>query len=84
MKDFNEALIVMAVGMITVFLILALVVLIGNLIIRVINKIDKGEEIVKISEKKGFVDNKTMAAIISTVEYITQGQGKIVDVYKNK
>lgn len=82
MKELSEAFVVMAVGMLMVFLILALVVFIGNLIIRIINKIDKGEAVAP--GKTNFVDNKTMAAIVATVEFVTQGQGKIVDINKIK
>ena len=50
MSDFGFALQLMGIGMITVFIILSLVVLIGNLIIRFVNKY-LPEEVSKKVEK---------------------------------
>lgn len=85
MSDFGLALELMGVGMITVFIILALVVVIGNLIIRFVNKYIP-EEVAKVipvavNQKNG-LNPKTMAAIVSAVNSITSGKGKVSKIEK--
>lgn len=85
MNEFSLALELLGVGMITVFIILALVVLIGNLIIRFVNKYIP-EEVAKVtpavvSQKNG-LNPKTMAAIVSAVNIVTSGKGKVSKIEK--
>lgn len=85
MSDFGLALELMGVGMITVFIILALVVVIGNLIIRFVNKYIP-EEVAKVipvavNQKNG-LNPKTMAVIVSAVNSITSGKGKVSKIEK--
>lgn len=79
------ALELLGVGMITVFVILALVVIIGNLIIIVVNKYI-GEEIRPLAKTLGSSDDeispKKLAVIASAVNVVTKGTGHVVNVKK--
>ena len=85
MNEFSIALELLGVGMITVFIILALVVLIGNLIIRFVNKYIP-EEAAKVTPavvgQKNGLNPKTMAAIVSAVNIVTSGKGKVSKIEK--
>lgn len=75
----------LGVGMITVFVILALVVILGNGIIMFVNKfigeepkvqaVDPSSPVVTISPKK-------LAAIVSAVSNVTKGAGRVTNVEK--
>lgn len=75
----------LGVGMITVFVILALVVVLGNGIIIFVNKfigeeakapaVDSSNHVVAINPKK-------LAAIISAVSNVTKGAGRVTNVEK--
>lgn len=82
MQPLNEAFSIMAVGMITVIFILFLIILIGNLIIRLSNRY-LPEEIVAVKVKKtsGTSDN-TFKAIEAAIELITKGKGKVTNIKK--
>lgn len=71
----NQALTLLAIGMITVFVILTLVVLVGNLLIKVVNRLtpDAG---IEISPEK-------LAAITAAVEVVTDGKGKVSHIEKH-
>ena len=74
------------VGMITVFAALFIVVFVGNIIIRFVNRFVQGDEAI-VSNKVAattiaVVDNNKMAAIVSAVNIITKGKGTVVDVKK--
>jgi len=85
MSDFNIALELLGVGMVTVFIILALVVIVGNLIIRFVNKYIP-EETAKVipvaANQQGMLNPKKVAAIVSAVKIITSGKGKISKIEK--
>ena len=82
MQPLNEAFSIMAVGMITVIFILFLIILIGNLIIRLSNKY-LPEEIVAVKVKKtsGTSEN-TFKAIEAAIDLITKGKGKVTNIKK--
>jgi len=83
-ENFQLALQLLGVGMITVFAILFLVVFIGNSIIRFVNRF-VGEELVVAPPKKEVqqvIDQQKMAAIVSAVQIVTQGKGRVVKVEK--
>ena len=73
----------LGVGMLTVFLILFLVVIIGNLLIKVVNRYfpESDRESTKRSagptQDTGIIDKKKMAVISAAVSHITGGRGKI-------
>ena len=82
MNQMNEAITLMAVGMITVFFILFLIVFIGNLIIKLSNKY-LPEEIIPVKLKKATeASSNTFAAITAAIEIATKGKGKITNIKK--
>ena len=85
MGDIGFALQLMGIGMITVFIILSLVVLIGNTIIRVVNKYLPEEVSKKIqqvtTQTEGF-NKKKVAAIVSAVKIVTEGKGRVTKIEK--
>jgi len=81
MEELNDSLILAATGMITVFVILGLVVVVGNLLISFVNRFVPAT----ISEqihRSGSLDNRKIAAITGAIEIITQGRGNITDIKK--
>lgn len=85
MGEIGLALQLMATGMITVFVILGLVVVIGNLIIRFVNKYLPEEEIKKAMPIVDFqedIGKKKIAAIVSAVRIVTEGKGHISKIEK--
>lgn len=79
------ALELLGVGMVTVFIILSLVVIIGNLIIRFVNKY-MPEDSKPPSEKTGTsaieINSKKLAAIVSAVNIVTNGTGRVTNIKK--
>lgn len=83
-SNMSKAFELLAVGMITVFAILALVVLIGKMIILIVNRYfpEQQEQLKKTISKietESF-NNKKLAAIVAVVDSITQGRGKVTKV----
>jgi oxaloacetate decarboxylase gamma subunit len=80
----TEALELMLTGMGTVFIILIMVVVLGNLIIKLTNKFAPapvtltGNKAGNISD----IDSKKMAAIVSAVQVTTMGRGYITSIKK--
>jgi|APHig6443717817_1056837.scaffolds.fasta_scaffold39546_2 oxaloacetate decarboxylase gamma subunit len=74
----------LGIGMLTVFAMLFLVVFIGNMIILFVNKYAPEEEAVIPLRKstEDVIDPKKMSAIISAVQTVTGGKGKVVKVEK--
>lgn len=82
-QSIGEALAVMIVGMITVFIILWLVVLIGNSLIRLTNKFWPESEVAKKEKgkaQKPVGNDATIAAIVAAVDIVTKGKGKITNI----
>ena len=79
-----EALKLMLIGMSTVFIILIMVLVLGNLIIKLTNKF----AIVPLTltgSKSGNqpdIDPKKIAAIVSAVQITTKGRGNITSIKK--
>lgn len=81
--DLNSAFSILLIGMLTVFFILWLVVLIGNLIIMVVNRYwPSAPGPVKTSVKSGTISSGTLAAIVAAVEAVTGGKGKVTKIEK--
>lgn len=80
----TEALKLLFTGMGTVFFILILVVLLGNLIIRITNRFAPVPltSTAISDENKSAIESSKLAAIISAVEISTQGRGKVISVQK--
>jgi len=90
-ENLHTALTVMAVGMVTVFMILSLVVLTGKLLIAAVNKFAPAPEtLTKKRSKKSLSktlagkEKETIAALVAAVEAVTGGQGKITSIEKVK
>ena len=84
--NFNTALILMAVGMITVFAILALIVFFGNILIKIVNKYFPEkilEKTLEVSATTG-IDPRKIAAITAFVDITTGGMGKVSGISKNE
>lgn len=72
----------LGVGMITVFLILFLVVVFGNVIIRLVNKyFPEAEKVLSTNTHEG-ISRKKLAAITAAVNIATRGKGKITNIEK--
>ena len=75
----------MAVGMSTVFIILALVVLGGKVMIFITNKYAPLPISLAVqAERSTAAGSSKIAAITAVVETITQGKGKITEIRKSK
>ncbi len=90
-ENLQEAFIILAVGMITVFAILSLVVFTGQILIKITNKFAPPQiaqvnisdnPISPISTPTNSINKKKLAAIIGTVDHLTQGKGRIEKIEK--
>ena len=83
MENINEALGLLAVGMIMVFIILFLVTIIGNVVILLTNRYIPVVE--KTTDRtKGVKDtnSKKLAVIAAVVDLVTQGKGRVDSIQK--
>lgn len=83
MENINEALSLLAIGMIMVFIILFLVVAIGNAVILLTNRYIP--EMQKTTDRGGVTKHtnpKKLAAIAAVVDMITQGEGRVDSIQK--
>jgi oxaloacetate decarboxylase gamma subunit len=86
MENIQDALFLLLIGMIMVFIVLWLVVGLGNLLIRLTNRYAKDDKDIQSLSGVGRTDKnpKKIAAIIAAVDIATQGQGKINSINKNR
>lgn len=77
-NSIESALSLLLIGMITVFLVLLLVVVIGNLLISLTNKFSVAEN--KITAE--VIDKRKIAAITVAVEIVTEGKVRIDKIEK--
>jgi len=79
----TDALQLMFTGMGTVFFILIMVVVLGNLIIRFTNSfaVVSNQAVMPKASAQTLEPNK-LAAIVSAVDIVTQGKGKVTSVEK--
>jgi len=85
MNDMGIALELLGVGMVTVFLILSLVVILGNLIIRFVNRFIPEVQKTAVSMSASAlseIDPKKQAAIASAVNLVTKGSGRVIRIEK--
>ncbi|MBN2261990.1 MAG: OadG family protein [Prolixibacteraceae bacterium] len=84
MSNMEVALQLLGVGMVTVFLILFLVVLIGNTIIRFINRfMPEAEKPAPAAiTPSSAIDPRKMSAIVAAIQQVTNGKGKVVNIEK--
>ena len=85
MENIETAILLMVVGMATVFVILLIVIYLGKLLITLVNKYAP-EEVVPVkreaSQAPAPVPGNILAAITAAVNVVTQGKGKITKVEK--
>ncbi|NNE26534.1 MAG: hypothetical protein HKN09_06800 [Saprospiraceae bacterium] len=70
----------LAIGMVSVFLILGLVVALGRLLIYTVNKLTPESD--ESSTSSELISKKKLAVLSSVVEIVTKGQGVIQSVKK--
>ena len=85
MENFSYGLLLMLVGMVTVFVVLLIVIGLGKLLISLVNKYAP-EEIVKavrpvVANNAGSgIPDPVVAAIVSAVNTVTHGKGKVTSI----
>jgi len=83
MENINEALTLLAIGMIMVFLILTLVVGVGNLVIGITNRyIREATHSPKATGTGKAIQPRKLAAIAAVVDVITRGKGRVDSIEK--
>lgn len=85
MENLETALLLMVVGMATVFVILLIVIYLGKLLISLVNKYAP-EEVVPVKQEAprsaAPIPGNIIAAISAAVNVVTQGKGKVAKVEK--
>ncbi|MDA3881574.1 MAG: OadG family protein [Prolixibacteraceae bacterium] len=84
-ENFELALQLLGIGMGTVFIILFLVILIGNTIIKFVNRfIPEAQKVIRqnVTSVLGITSPEKMAAIVSAVQIVTGGKGKVTSINK--
>ena len=79
-NEISQALTLMGIGMITVFVVLSLVVVVGNVLIKIVNRF---APLQVVASKEPEISNSKIAAITSAVEIITGGKGRITKIERN-
>ena len=84
MENLNIALLLMIVGMATVFAILLIVIYLGKGLIALVNKYAPEEVVAakQATNAPAAVPGNIMAAISAAVTVVTQGKGKVAKVEK--
>ena len=82
MENIGIGLMLMVVGMATVFVILLIVINLGKLLIKIVNKYAPEEEPKKTAVVAPTTDTGAMDAIKAAVDILTAGKGKVIKVEK--
>lgn len=84
MENFQTGLLLMVVGMVTVFAILLIVIYFGKLLIALVNKYAPEEVIVpkQRAASPAPIQPNIVAAITAAVNVVTHNKGKIVKIEK--
>ena len=89
MENIETGLLLMVVGMTTVFAILLIVIYLGKGLITLVNKYAPEEVVVKkqtarqtVTAQAGNIPGKPTAAIVAAVSMVTGGQGKVSKIEK--
>lgn len=78
--NLQTALLVLAIGMITVFIVLGLVVLSGRLLIRIVNSLHA--DTAPLANNSAAISSAHIAAITAAVTHVTEGKASIVKIEK--
>lgn len=87
-EQLNTALLVLVVGMLTVFTVLFLVVQTGRLLIYMVNTYAPVPKVIKKKQSRKAIipepqfSSSKIAAIITAVEIATQGKGSVTSIAK--
>ncbi len=82
-EGMSFALELMGIGMVTVFIILLLVVWLGNAIVLFVNRYVPAVEVVKKASAPATVmSNAKTAAIVAAVKAATDGKGDVISITK--
>jgi len=83
-ENFELALQLLGIGMLTVFTILLLVIIIGNTIIKFVNKYIPAAPKVVSSQggSSNGISSGKMTAIVAAVQMATNGNGKVTSIEK--
>lgn len=79
---FSTAITLLLTGMITVFVVLLLVTITGNLLIRFVNHFFPTQDTPPTKAGKA-INPAKLAAITAAVEIVTEGKGQISNIKKN-
>lgn len=84
MENLNTAFLLMAVGMLTVFAILLIVINMGKLLIHIVNKYFPEQEAAPAKrqkpESKDAIPAPTLAAISAAISIVTKGTGHVTNI----
>ena len=84
-ESLETALLLLLVGMITVIFVLALIIASGLLLIRIVNKYYPLVKTPGIaSSSVGALDPRVIAAAAATVDWLTEGEGKVEEFRKKE
>ena len=83
-SNISNALVLLAIGMITVFLILALVVISRNILIKLVNKYtpEPTKKFLRNDRSATVTAPETLAVIATAVKTVTAGHGKVESIQK--
>mgnify|MGYP001028438051 CR=1 FL=1 len=81
-EDFQTAMMLMSVGMLTVFIILLLVVYVGKSIILITNRLEVKQSVISSKSSSSSISANKIAAITAAVNVVTQGKGRIENIEK--
>lgn len=84
-ENIQTGLLLLVVGLPTVFLILLLVIALGRVLIWAVNKYAPAEAVTKISPvitQATSIASSKVSAIISAVNVVTNGKGKVTKIEK--
>ncbi|MCC8034466.1 MAG: OadG family protein [Rikenellaceae bacterium] len=84
MNPINEALMLMGVGMGTVFIVLLLIIFCSRGMIAAINRWFPEREVSPALARAAAIPAKTLTAITAAVNVATRGRGRIVKIEKKK
>lgn len=81
-EEFSTALTLLSVGMISVFAVLALIVIFGNTLISIANRVIPEVKMIADKEPLETIDPRKLAAIVSAVDIATMGKAKVTSIKK--
>jgi len=82
MENIETAILLMVVGMATVFVILLIVIYLGKFLITLVNKYAPEEVLPAKKETQKGIPGNILAAISAAVNVVTLGKGKVTKVEK--